>query len=126
MIFFQDGPDEQSKRFQQLSFSEIKSRSRRGKNRKTPHHVFVSLQRKMHGRRLRAVIGKLSRRLAMAESQSRHFVLLFIKQKRAGRMAFRGQRMVWKAEQKRSTHAEKLLRDADPCSHSRLEIASQP
>src|SRR5262245_20581089 len=122
MIFFQDGPDEESKRFQQLSFREIKSRSGRRKNRKNPHHVSVSLQWQMHGRRLRADIGKLSRRPAMTESPSCHFVLLFIKRKRAGRMPFRGQRIVWKVKQKRSTHAEKLLREADRCAQSCIEI----
>src|SRR5215475_14118818 len=79
----------------------------------------------MHGRGLRAVVCKLSRRLAMTESPSRHFVLLFIKRKGAGRMPFRSQRMVWTAKQKRSTHAEKLLREADRGSQSRIEIGCQ-
>src|SRR5215475_8794673 len=101
MIFFQDGTDELGERLQQLSFGEIKARFRKRKNRKNPHHIPVSLQWQMHCLRLWTVIGKLPRRLTMTESPSRHFVPLFIKRKGAGRMPFRGQRVIWKAEQKR-------------------------
>src|SRR5215813_9434779 len=116
MIFFQDGTDELGERFQQLSFREIKARSRRRKNRKNPHHILVSLQWQMHCLRLWTVIGKLPRRHAMSEGPSRRLAFLFIERKGAGRMTFRGQQMIWKTEQKRSAHSEKRLGEVYRCS----------
>src|SRR5215831_11420125 len=115
MVFFQDGSDEHRERFQQLSFGEIKIRSRRRKNRKHPHHILVSLERQMHGSRLWPVIGKLACWHLVFKGPLRDTVFLFVKRKRAGRMPFRGQRMVWEPEQKRSAHAEERLRETDRC-----------
>src|SRR5262245_48049040 len=116
MIFFQDGTDELGERLQQLSFGEIKARFRKRKNRKNPHHIPVSLQWQMHCLRLWTIIGKLPRRHAMTKGQSCRLALLFIERKGAGRMTLRGQRMSWKAEQKRSAHSEKRLGEVYRCS----------